>query len=320
MKSEENKQKSIGRIIASLLVRLVALVAIALWLSTHLDFDSVPRDILTHGWAITGVACFGAINLAVAALRWRTLMLSFGAVNLPRFALLFRLNLIGHFYNIFVPGAVGGDLGRAFIARRCFNAASSSYFVIVSERMIGLAALGVFFGVGILTGPELRGIEHGGIWSVALIGLLALVVGGGLLGRRIARWWKDAPQLENPMAVGLATALSLITHSVTILGFWVLSRSMGLELGLVDLALIVPIALVASVVPLAIAGLGPREAALVAVVPLLDLGTAEQALALSIGFAISNWILGGVGGLIHLIMGKSAHHLSDPDRSTEAIS
>ncbi|MBV69794.1 MAG: hypothetical protein CMH52_00465 [Myxococcales bacterium] len=313
MNAAETRKKSLGKSLIPWLVRLMALMAIAAWLSTHLDLETLPKDILTHGWAIALVACLGCFNLAIAAIRWRTLMFGFGATDRPRFGHLFRLNLIGHFYNIFVPGAVGGDLGRAFIARRCFKAASASYFVIVSERMIGLAALGVFFGIGILTGPELKGVEDGGVWSLVLMGLLALVIGGGLLGRRIARWWTGAPQLESPMAVVVATGLSLFTHSITILGFWVLTHSMELGLSVLDLAVIVPIALVASVVPLAIAGLGPREAALVAILPLLELGTAEQALALSIGFAMSNWLLGGAGGLIHLILGKSAHELSDQD-------
>ena len=87
---------------------------------------------------------------------------------------------------------------------------------------------------------------------------------------------------------------------------------MNLDVTLLDLTVIVPVALVASVVPLAIAGVGPREVALVALIPLLNLGTEEQALLLSVGFAASNWVLGGCGGLLQLMVGRQAFDIDGP--------
>jgi uncharacterized membrane protein YbhN (UPF0104 family) len=91
---------------------------------------------------------------------------------------------------------------------------------------------------------------------------------------------------------------------VTIFAFGILGEGLGLQLGLTTLIVLVPIALVASVVPLAIAGIGPREAALVGLLPMMNVASAEQALALSLAFALSHWLLAGLGGFVQLVLGE----------------
>ena len=174
-----------------------------------------------------------------------------------------------------MPGAVGGDLPALHI-QYLLRLEVESYFVIVAERMLGLGALGMFRGRSIF-GQGAIIVEAAGLWVVGLSSLVICVLAIGLMGRRLTRWWRSAPTLTHPMYVLYATALSLVTHSITVIAFWVLTRSMHLDVSLIDLAVIVPVALVASVVPLAIAGVGPREVALVAKF-LLNLGTDEQAL------------------------------------------
>ena len=190
--------------------------------------------------------------------------------------------------------------------------------MIVAERMLGLGALGMFFAVGLIFGQGAIIVEAAGLWVVGLSSLVICVLAIGLMGRRLTRWWRSAPTLTHPMYVLYATALSLVTHSITVIAFWVLTRSMHLDVSLIDLAVIVPVALVASVVPLAIAGVGPREVALVALIPLLNLGTDEQALLLSVAFAASNWVLGGLGGLLQLMMGRQALAIDGPGKMPQS--
>ena len=269
------------------LLRLLIVVLVGVWMSHQFDLKALPKNLFEHSVSVLIVALLGATNLGLAAVRWRFLMRAFKATALPPYSMLFRLNLVGHFYNIFVPGAVGGDLARAHISSICFGSRSESYFVIVAERMLGLGALGMFFAVGLIFGQGAIIVEAAGLWVVGLSSLVICVLAIGLMGRRLTRWWRSAPTLTHPMYVLYATALSLVTHSITVIAFWVLTRSMHLDVSLIDLAVIVPVALVASVVPLAIAGVGPREVALVALIPLLNLGTDEQALLLSVAFAAS---------------------------------
>ncbi|MGC6416680.1 MAG: lysylphosphatidylglycerol synthase transmembrane domain-containing protein [Bradymonadia bacterium] len=294
------------------LIRLLIVLLLGIWMSQQFDLKALPKDLFEHGVSVLIVAVLGGMNLGIAAVRWRFLMTGFNANALPPSSMLFRLNLVGHFYNIFVPGAVGGDLARAHIAGICFGSKSESYFVVVAERMLGLGALGIFFAVGLIFGQGSIMVEAAGLWVVGLSSLVICVLAVGLLGRRLTRWWRSAPTLTQPMYVLYATVLSLFTHSVTIIGFWILTRSMNLDVTLLDLTVIVPVALVASVVPLAIAGVGPREVALVALIPLLNLGTEEQALLLSVGFAASNWVLGGCGGLLQLMIGRQAFDIDGP--------
>ena len=95
------------------LLRLLIVVLVGVWMSHQFDLKALPKNLFEHSVSVLIVALLGATNLGLAAVRWRFLMRAFKATALPPYSMLFRLNLVGHFYNIFVPGAVGGDLARA---------------------------------------------------------------------------------------------------------------------------------------------------------------------------------------------------------------
>jgi uncharacterized membrane protein YbhN (UPF0104 family) len=288
----------------SLVLRLLVVSLIGYWLYQQTDHGQLKQSLTKAPWAIGLAALIGGLNLAVAALRWRLLMSAFGAQRLPRLPPLFKLNLVGHFYNIFVPGAVGGDVGRGYVARTCFSDATTSYFVVISERLVGLTALGFIFGVGVVCGPSIPGLSNAGLWAAVLMGFSTVLIALYVLAGRLRRWWSAFPRITRPLNVLAAGGLSLFTHGMTIVVFGILSAGLGIKLDLSILIVVVPVALVASIVPLAIAGIGPREAALVGLLPAMDVASSQDALALSLSFALSHWVLAGMGGLVQLVEGQ----------------
>jgi len=284
-------------------IRLVVLGLIGYWLYRQTNTKELGAALARSPSAIGLAALIVTINMAMAALRWRCLMAAFDAYRFPGLGSLFKLNLVGHFYNIFVPGAVGGDVGRGYVARSCFREATSSYFVVVSERLIGLSALGVIFALGILYGPPIPGLSNATMWTVVLVILGVGVLVIGLLGRKIRRWWSSFPQITQPRMVLYAVGLSIVAHVLTIIAFGILCYGLKMGLDISVLVVIVPVALVASVVPLAIAGIGPREVALVGLMPLMKVANADDALALSLCFAAASITVALVGGVIQLSEG-----------------
>lgn len=290
----------------SLALRLAVVGAITFWLLRGADLGEMWAAVTGLSVAaIVGSFALGGFNVFFAGVRWQALMRAFGASPLPSLAVLVRVFLVGLFYNTFVPGAVGGDVVRGVVSRRHFETAAASYVVVALERMIGLSALGAVFLFGLIFGPRIVDAEAMASWIGALLGLGVIILVAAYLSGRLAKLWGRIPRVERRGELVLAFGLSLCGHATTILVFWLLADSISLDLGLRDFALVVPLALVAAVLPIAVAGVGPREAVLVGLLGLLDVSKAD-ALAISFGYLAVLLGIAGVGGLLQLFGGGAA--------------
>jgi len=229
---------------------------------------------------------------------------SFGAQGLPQNLKLIRLFFVGLFYNTFIPGAVGGDVVRGALTRDLFEKSSSSYVVVLLERLIGLSALGVYFLLGLFVGPALLGSKENLLAISLLLGLALFILLAARFSGRLQKIWGSLPKVERPWGLIQAFLISLLSHAITLGIFFMLSEVLSIGLSLSDLIVIVPIALVAGFIPLAIVGLGPREASLVALLGLLGVESG-QALALSLSFGGTVISIALVGGVLQLLWGHS---------------
>jgi uncharacterized membrane protein YbhN (UPF0104 family) len=242
-------------------------------------------------------------NMLIGAFRWRLLMRALGARELPTLATATRVLFVGLFYNTFVPGSIGGDVVRGVVSRRNFDNPLASYVVVLLERLIGLSALGVVFLAGVAWGPPLVDIRALLPWIGGLVALGVVIAVAAVASGRFGRLWRQIPRFERPADLLAIFGISFVGHGLTIAMFYLLSRGMDLPLTLADLAFVVPLGLVAGVLPVAIAGVGPREAALVALLRLLGIPSA-RGLALSLAFWALGLVLALLGGLIQLVSGR----------------
>jgi uncharacterized membrane protein YbhN (UPF0104 family) len=94
-------------------------------------------------FALCGLLCAGVVSSQYV--RWFVLV---RALDLP-FTLrnAFRLGMVGTFYNTFLPGAIGGDLVKAFfIAKGQSDRKAAAVSTVVADRALGLFGLLVFGG------------------------------------------------------------------------------------------------------------------------------------------------------------------------------
>jgi hypothetical protein len=101
-------------------------------------------------YAACGLLCAGVVGSQYV--RWFVLV---RALDLP-FTLrnAVRLGMVGTFYNTFLPGAIGGDLIKAFfIAKGQPNRRAAAVSTVVADRALGLFGLLVF-----------GGFVGGGVW------------------------------------------------------------------------------------------------------------------------------------------------------------
>lgn len=148
------------------------------------------KDLLHRDPDVTAFVLAAVCIATATALQFYRWYLLVRAVDLPftgRNAV--RLGLVGYFFNIFLPGSVGGDLVKAvFIARGQAGRRAAAVATVVADRLFGLFGLVLYVAVvgGALwaTGnTQIDGNPHlQNIIKVCGIGVGGTVVGWVLLG------------------------------------------------------------------------------------------------------------------------------------------
>ncbi len=264
---------------------------------------------LGAGAVLVAVGLVLAIVL-LGTFRWMLLLRAYGATRLPSVARAFQLYLVGFFYNLYLPGAVGGDLVRGIASRKAFDGegaggATAGVTVVFVERVMGLAGLIALCAIASI----LRPTRVRGVGVAAAIGLLAAFAAilcvalarrfgarlPGALGRRAAALpaLRSAPALVSVflICVGLHFLLACTGH--------VLILAIEPGVGLADSAVIFPIGSATAFFPLTVGGAGVREATLVALFGAIGVGEAS-ALAGSLALFGTQLFVAGFGGLWHL--------------------
>ncbi len=247
------------------------------------------------------------ISLFVGSVRWRVVLWAYGAVQRPSIGRLFYLYLVAHFYNVFFPGGLGGDVVRGLVARESFGEAgvTRSLTVVFVERVLGLTGLLLVAG-GVLLIHPLEGFTDG-TWlgGLGLLGAAGAIVAVAM-GRRVAHRVPDfagrhlakLPPLVEPVGLLFGLGLSLFTQIGGALCGYLVLHAVDPSVGFLDALVIVPVASVAAFFPLTVGGAGAREAAFVVLCALaLQMEPADAGAASLVLFAMQ-LALGALGGLL----------------------
>lgn len=199
--------------------------------------------------------------------RWRLLIRSQGG-DAP-FGFLVRSFLVGVFFNNLLPSTIGGDAVRAYDTARSGVGRASAVAIVVVDRFVGLLALMLFAGAGLLVSghltdrvPALYGWVAGG---AAVLGAVAAVLflPSRLAGKLPEKWKKLADAVFAFQGKGLvlakAFAYSLVLQTLVVLNGWLLAKALHVPIALPYFFLIVPLAVFLMMVPVSINAIGVRE-------------------------------------------------------------
>jgi len=251
------------------------------------------------------------MGLGMGVLRWRLLLRAYGAIDVPSGARLGHLYLVGHFYNTYAPGGVGGDVLRGIASRKAFGdvswaSATTGVAVVFIERVLGLSALLAIAAGAYLIQP-LPGLENVELW--AGLGLAAGVgaLGGIALAPRLAPWLPKKlaqPLRALPRLYALwpfigAIVASLIIHSLNVVAGHAIMHSLDPAVNLSESAVAIPLASATAFFPFTVGGVGIREAAFAVLYGTVGVPEAT-AYAGSLSFWACQLISAGVGGVINL--------------------
>ncbi|MEM8822105.1 MAG: lysylphosphatidylglycerol synthase transmembrane domain-containing protein [Pseudomonadota bacterium] len=279
----------------------VALVALLLWLTDPAEALTRLRD-ADWRWLLLACAMLSAQTLFMA-IRWR---LTAGRLGLQ----IGLRQAIGEYYlgqvlNTTLPGGVIGDAGRAIRTREGAGMLRAAQAVMI-ERLAGQIAIFGIASVGLLLALAIPGGLAWPTWTGAVLAaILAGVTFAAGLGWVAAKGFLDAIRLAllaKPVWPRQAV-LGIIIASLNLAAFAACAKATGTTLSLEAIVTVVPLVLMAMLVPISIAGWGWREGAAAALFPV---AAADPAAGIAAGVAFGLVILAAsLPGLLWPILAPS---------------
>ena len=204
-----------------------------------------------------------------------------------------KLYLQGMFYNLFLPGGIGGDAYKAYILSKQFDVKTKSIIsALVVDRLSGMMALGTYTLIIVSAYLSRYPIE---ILPKALLytGLLSplIIVGFYTLNKL---WFKTTLK-----AFKTTTLLSFAIQGLQILATYLLLNGMEESHKIWGYLLLFTLSSVVSVLPISLGGIGLRELTFYYGAEWLLINT-ETAVALSLLFFSTNALVSLLGLRYHL--------------------
>jgi uncharacterized membrane protein YbhN (UPF0104 family) len=304
------------------ILKIIISVVLLAFLLHYTGFeDTLKKLSQANLWYVpVGIALYLGSQL-ISAYRWKFLSAPLG------FRLSFRefydYYLIGMFFNLFLPGAIGGDMLRmVYLAKSAQRKKREALLTLLAERGVGLVALLLLTSLVSLSPPlmgmdlriPLKFLSIGPIYfdlRVLLLSLSSFLLMGYLalwcvpLERLIAK----APKLEilrqakvywaNVALLCKSVSMSLVVHCVMVLIHVLVAAALHVHVDVLYLTVVYGIVSLASVLPIAFNGFGVREGTYLLL--LTKAGIPPQtAMAFAFYWVIISTCTSLVGGLVLL--------------------
>jgi uncharacterized membrane protein YbhN (UPF0104 family) len=291
---------------------VTALLIALVWQGMELDAVRARLDDLSPG-LLAGAAGLVALQvLVVVTWRWSKIIAVMERPAPP--AQLLRIVIIALFFNQVLPSTVGGDGMRIWLLHRLGWGVGVSARSVILDRLLGLTALTVLSLLGSLY-LLVKMPDSAPVWAVAILSTcgIAAVAGAPLLLRlcrrlpfepvrrnleviatEVGQMWRDKGLMSRLFGI------SIVGHLLMSAAIWLIALSLGIDLGIMDGLAVLPAVMLASALPISIAGWGVREGSMVVGLGLLAIGSSDAALV-SIIFGLLVLGLGLLGGAVWLV-------------------
>jgi|GEM_PF-1659835 len=240
-----------------------------------------------------------------------------------------RLTCIGLFFNNLVPGLTGGDVVKAYyIAKENHKSKTDAVITVIIDRVMGLVVLAGFSAAAVLSDLT----KYSDLAISIYVFLLAVFSGmlvfySGRLRRlfSIEKILRHLPFSDlfrkvdrsvflyryRKRTIVLCILLTAGVHSCVILTLWTLARGLAIDITLTTCAIIVPIVLIITALPITPAGWGIGE---MGFVYLFGIAGVPAVLALALSFIHRfNTLLISLSGGVFLLRGRHVpRHGKDP--------
>ncbi|MGB1547707.1 MAG: lysylphosphatidylglycerol synthase transmembrane domain-containing protein [Alphaproteobacteria bacterium] len=291
----------------------VSALLVGFLVTTH-DIGEAVRSLgsIQVPWLLGSLVLL-CLGIFLAGRRWSAILAGIG-IDL-RLREVFRMVLIGLFFNQALPSTIGGDAVRAWQIHRTANASVGlALRSVILDRLAGLAGLLLLVALVL---PFLFQITESPLAHGAILGLTAAAAAGlgvvlafdrlplgflrGRVHEALLRLASDARKaLFASRRAPLVLGLSILIHLLSALAVFGLARGLGIALGVVECLVLVPPVILLMLLPISLAGWGVREGAMIAALGFVNV-PAGEALLLSIAFGLAVLLTNLPGGGVWLL-------------------
>ena len=267
--------------------------------------------------------------LAIYALSLRLKLLS-GSLDFKiNLINLFRLTWISSFFNLFLPGATGGDIYKVYYLTKHFQSADQSLSILICDRIYGVGILLLIGIIGLLAQYSSftfvfdyisyhNLLRYGVVLSLSIcfLLLLALYVSKSKAGSFLDKFKLHILNmlvtirltfLDKRTVVQVST-LSVLVHFISFTITYFLCRSLNVDISFFQLLVFIPAASLICALPVTVYGIGLREVLWVSFFQLnhatcgVGFGYRESAIAVSFLTLVLDFVRVLPGGLWYILM------------------
>jgi glycosyltransferase 2 family protein len=309
--------------VALIFVKVAVTVLAIFLISRAVDWSSFRAQIRNIDPIMFSVAVLISVaQVFVAAYRWKFITRSLDATrnkaDLSSW-LFVRSSYIAQLLGQVAPFGAG-DAVRVLLLNNAGVSLRVAFKSVLLDRAIAFIVLFAMAPPLVLFSPVMRASEqlYLPILAIVAAGLVAIAISFAVakpIARVGARWrvvslFTEAILDARRLVVGGLLGLRLISlylgvYLCLIIAFWLLALGQGLPLKLIDAAAIVPLTIIVTTIPVAIAGWGLRETFIVTLLMAAGLRL-ESALLLSVSFGTILLLAALPGALIWLGSGRPA--------------
>ena len=236
------------------------LFAIIVWYSN-------PREVARHlagadwRWLLLAVLLV-LVDRSLMAWRWVTLLAPIGLDVRPPLSSVLRIFFVSTFMGAFLP--VGSDPLRAWSLRRLGVSGHASLASVLMDRLLGIVAVFLMCGVGLVLAPEFLGQRYvwAGLSATALGCVAALLLA---FNTRVAARYKLFAALNayrgHRASLAGVLAASVGVQILRIVQAWLLGLSIGIAAGPAVYFTLIPVILLVMLLAPLPSGIGSSQAA-----------------------------------------------------------
>jgi uncharacterized membrane protein YbhN (UPF0104 family) len=281
--SSEKPPTSLARRLVVTGVKLAVSVALLWLLFSRVDVGNLWASARRASLAWMAIA-LGVYAVTIVIMVWRWwLLLEAQDVDMP-FPALFGSMSVALFFNNFLPSNIGGDVVRISDTAKVARSKTLAATVVLADRTMGMMGLVLVaaMGVTLVASPVGRaplpiwppwlwagftsGMVVGGLmlWSPGGVGWLLrplMVLHPEWVGGRIGSLTATLQRFRSHMgAVVTCFVGAVLVQMMTVCFGWAVAHALGIPIGPIDLAVVVPLAGVVQMIPVSVNGFGVREA------------------------------------------------------------
>lgn len=318
---------------ASIWARALVTVVLLGLVASQVDWAAAAERLAEGSWAwfAAAVGLLFASQL-IAALRWR-LLLEGARLNRP-LPVVVRAYLIGVFTNNFLPTAFGGDFARAWLLARPGPPLVRALLSVVVDRFVAFWCLVTLAWLALPANPAavpgslataLLALTAGGLAASALLLWFALHGGRSLARRfpeRVLGWARETRETlrlysGQPRMLAVVTLLGLAFQVLTVLALWMVAKAIDVQVPFTLLAVVVPLVLAITLVPISIAGFGVREGGMVLLLGAAGYSATEATLLSLVGVAAL--VVSSLPGAVAMLLGHMFPSRDELEAAEEAL-